>query len=296
LKTRRSKIFGTIAASILGLVLICFAIYLYLYYPRKAEPFEMSAANPTRSILIATQGSEFKNDLIKSLCDSLIQSSTHIKGIDIGDLATVDEREWDSILIINSLIININKHASHFIAQSQTPEKILLLVTSGGADWQPKPELRVEAITSASRKQHANGLMYLISDWIENEVHQPWTPDDYLLALTYAPKTNIKLACEAIASEQARYQAIYPNFVTAINRIGYQYLRLNDIQAALVVFKLNVKLFPNTWNVYDSYGEALLKNGDRETAIENYRQALAINPESKSASDMLIKLGSKTTF
>ena len=56
------------------------------------------------------------------------------------------------------------------------------------------------------------------------------------------------------------------------------------------VFRLNVSLFPDSWNVYDSYGEALLESGDQESAIRNYRKALELNPASKSASNMLKKL------
>ena len=93
-----------------------------------------------------------------------------------------------------------------------------------------------------------------------------------------------------ISSEQERYQALYPDLRDMINRVGYQYIRLKHVPSALEVFRLNISLFPDYWNVYDSYGEALLKNGDQELAIENYRKALELNPDSKSANDMLQKL------
>jgi predicted negative regulator of RcsB-dependent stress response len=56
------------------------------------------------------------------------------------------------------------------------------------------------------------------------------------------------------------------------------------------VFRLNVSLFPDYWNVYDSYGEALLAKGDRKAAIQSYTKALELNPEAKSSKDMLDKL------
>ncbi len=293
MKARLRKIFRIIVVSILGLVFICFAIYVYLFYPRKAEPFELTAVNPTRNILIATQRSDFKEALVKSLCDSLKQSATHIKGIDVSQLATVDEKNWDSILIINSLVIKLHKNAARFISQSHTPEKIMVFVTSGGADWRPQSEFKVEAITAPSRKAHTHDLTRLIIDWIENRSDQHWTPDNLVLALIYSPQINVKEACGSIAGDLARYQALYPNLVVMINRIGYQYLRLGEIQSALEVFKLNVMVFPDSWNVYDSYGEALLKHGDRELAIDNYRKALALNPDSKATAEMLRKLDRK---
>jgi hypothetical protein len=42
------------------------------------------------------------------------------------------------------------------------------------------------------------------------------------------------------------------------------------------VFKLNVKLFPGSWNVYDSLGEAYADNGNADEAIENYEASLKI--------------------
>jgi len=291
MKRKLLKIIGIIFGSLTGLVLAVFAIYVFLYYPRKAESFEIKTLNPTQKILIATQGSDFKESLGKILCDSLKKSSVYIRGIDVGELAEVNDEDWDRILIMNSFIIWLNKDVDQFITHTLAPEKILVFVTSGGADWLPQSEFKVDTFTSASKKAYINDLVYMITDWMDKENDQKWEPDDYLLALNYFPRVDARAACEAIILEQERYLALYPNLVNSINRVGYQYLRLKDVQSALEVFKLNVSLFPDSWNVYDSYGEALLKNGDRESAIRNYRKAVQINPDSKSANDMLEKLG-----
>ncbi len=75
-----------------------------------------------------------------------------------------------------------------------------------------------------------------------------------------------------------------------LNHVGYMYLRLERVNDALDVFSLNVALFPGAWNVYDSYGEALLESGDCEEAIKNYQKAVELNPQSTSANKMLNKL------
>ena len=289
-KTRLLRVVGIIFGSLAGLVLAAFAIYVILYYPREAESFEINTLNPTRRILIATQGSDFKDTLTNAICDSLTQSSAYIRGIDVGDLAGVNGEDWDRILIINSFIIRLNKDVDRFITRTLAPEKILVFVTSGGADWLPQPEFTVDALTSASKKVYIDDLVHMITDWIDKEDDQKWEPGDYLLALSYFPQVDVKAACEAIALDQERYQALYPNLVDVINRAGYRYFRLKNVPSALEVFRLNVSLFPDFWNVYDSYGEALLTNGDRESAIRNYRKALKLNPDSQSANDMLKKL------
>jgi len=79
-----------------------------------------------------------------------------------------------------------------------------------------------------------------------------------------------------------------------MNIVGYQLLNANMVKEALEVFKLNVNEFPTSSNVYDSYGEALLKNGDTEKAIENYKRSIELNPANQGGIDVLKKLGVDT--
>ena len=52
-----------------------------------------------------------------------------------------------------------------------------------------------------------------------------------------------------------------------LNLLGYTYLRANKIEEAIAIFKLNIQEYPKSWNVYDSYAEALMVNGENEVAI-----------------------------
>jgi len=220
----------------------------------------------------------------------LQKSPVFIRVIDVKDLANENDEDWDRILIINSFIIRLNKNIDRFINNSSEPGNILVFVTSGGADWQPQEEFNVDAITSASWKSNIEDLVHLITDWVNHEASRKWHPDDYLLALNYFPQVDVEVACNAIALEKDKYMLLYPNLADLINRTGYYYLHLNDVPSALKVFKLNISLFPDNWNVHDSYGEAFLLNGDRESAIGNYQKALELNPDSKSSKEMLKKL------
>ncbi|MEO1214445.1 MAG: hypothetical protein AAFY45_13010 [Bacteroidota bacterium] len=51
-----------------------------------------------------------------------------------------------------------------------------------------------------------------------------------------------------------------------LNRWGYDFLNTEKLSIALLVFKLNTLLYPNSSNVYDSYGEALLATDRKEEA------------------------------
>lgn len=80
-----------------------------------------------------------------------------------------------------------------------------------------------------------------------------------------------------------------------MNNIGYQVMSAGKIKEAIEVFKLNVKEFPKSSNVYDSLGEAYMNDGNKEEAIENYKKSVEINPANQNGIDMLAKLGVDTS-
>lgn len=75
----------------------------------------------------------------------------------------------------------------------------------------------------------------------------------------------------------------------AINNIGYQLLSVNKTAGAICIFQLNTELHPNSWNVYDSLGEAYMKNGEKELSLQNYKKSLELNPKNSNATEMLKK-------
>ena len=78
-----------------------------------------------------------------------------------------------------------------------------------------------------------------------------------------------------------------------LNNLGYSYLE-EEIEKAIFVFSLNVEAFPNSSNVYDSYGEALMKNNQNVKAIANYKKSVKLDPSNTNAIEMLKKLGVNT--
>lgn len=76
-----------------------------------------------------------------------------------------------------------------------------------------------------------------------------------------------------------------------LNNLGYHYMAKDEIEKAIAVFKLNTEVFPYASNVYDSYGEALLANGSKKEAVENYKYSIRLNPENQNALNILKKLG-----
>lgn len=75
-----------------------------------------------------------------------------------------------------------------------------------------------------------------------------------------------------------------------LNNIAYQFLQNEMPEAAISVFELNAKLFPNIANVYDSLGEAYLASGNVSEAEKNFAKVLQIAPDNKNAKNMLEKI------
>lgn len=75
-----------------------------------------------------------------------------------------------------------------------------------------------------------------------------------------------------------------------LNKMGYAFLQEKSIENAIMIFRENVKLFPNNANNWDSLGEAYFMNLDKESAIKSYKKALEIDPNLESAKAMIQKL------
>ena len=139
--------------------------------------------------------------------------------------------------------------------------------------------------------------MSAIGNALINVLHdQPYT----LPQLSIAELMYRTYRAEGIAAAVKQYRSLkqsadpaYDFSESELNELGYQLLGMNQTSDAIELLKLNVEAFPSSWNVYDGLGEAFMKNGNKEQAIENYRKSLELNPKNKNAEEMLRKLGMK---
>jgi CubicO group peptidase (beta-lactamase class C family) len=102
---------------------------------------------------------------------------------------------------------------------------------------------------------------------------------------------------QGIVSAIKHYHKMKKNKVyfteSELNALGYQLLGIKQIKAAIEIFKLNVEAYPESFNVYDSLGEAYMINGDDKLAIESYKKSLELNPQNINAVQMLKKIEKK---
>ncbi|MCB0475107.1 MAG: serine hydrolase [Flavobacteriaceae bacterium] len=159
----------------------------------------------------------------------------------------------------NSVIAQLLKENISIIVLANMDEPVAEKVADGIFDilkGKEPPIPKLPALLASYEAYKTNGIAYL-KDNFEN-VTSNFYPDD--------PKDGI------------------------LNNLGYQLMEAGKQEEAFDLFKLNTELFPEIANCWDSYGEILLKKGDRKAALDAYKKALFINPGLPSAQEMVKKL------
>jgi len=124
-------------------------------------------------------------------------------------------------------------------------------------------------------------------------LHQSFEiPKGFSAALVVEAEINSK-GLEAGLNKMAQLQSNQEYFINEadFNALGYRFLEQKKIKKAIAVFKINVDAYPESFNAFDSLGEAYMENGNIEQAILNYRKSLELNPNNEAGRKMLHKLG-----
>lgn len=135
---------------------------------------------------------------------------------------------------------------------------------SGHAVFQDNPALIINVVIKAFSKT--------VDEEQQNELLQKAL--DNAIALSIENKVNNR-------SEQD------------LNALGYSFLGNEELDKAMEVFKLTTILFPDSFNAYDSYGEALLKSNRKAEAIEMYEKSIELNPNNENAKKILLQIKDK---
>ena len=131
-----------------------------------------------------------------------------------------------------------------------------------------------ESHISEPVKAFYDGIRFIYPAW-----YPPQTNNDALLTYSYFEKYYANL------SKQYGYTITPPE--ESLNNYGYNLIRLNKIDDAMLFFKKNVENYPQSYNAYDSYGEALMIKGDTANSILNYKKSLELNPKNDNAKEKL---------
>jgi tetratricopeptide (TPR) repeat protein len=89
----------------------------------------------------------------------------------------------------------------------------------------------------------------------------------------------------------AKDSSNYFNTEREMSYAGYYLLQGDKVKEATALLKLDTELFPNSFNAFDSYAEALSIAGDKTNAIENFKKSVRLNPGSINGLKRLKELG-----
>ena len=154
---------GGMIVGVLLIVAIAGAItYRIVYSQGIAESFDVNSPDLATHILIATQGSEFKEALVSGIVAELKTRPAYIKVIDVTNLATIQEADWQAMVLINTCEMGKMQADTHtFLMQAKHPQKMVLLTTSGGNNYSPD-DVPVDSITAASKAKNLQGYLATI--------------------------------------------------------------------------------------------------------------------------------------
>jgi len=102
-------------------------------------------------------------------------------------------------------------------------------------------------------------------------------------------KRGFEKAIDVVNEEKIKNPKFQPT-ESDLNDWAYRMMSNGQNKEALQIFKLNVLLYPESWNVYDSYGESLLKEGQKEEAIKMYQKSVEMNPNNQGGKKALERL------
>ena len=115
-----------------------------------AKAFETNSSNLNKSLLIATQGSDFKDALVKNVIDYYKEDSIYIKVIDVSSLTSIDPANYSALLVIHTWE-NWKPPVSVklFIERTMSNKnKIVVFTTSGAGNYAID---EIDAITGESK-------------------------------------------------------------------------------------------------------------------------------------------------
>ena len=143
----RKKVIIGIAA--LALTTFAFLTWYKFHYSMDvAESFEVNTPELKHRVLIATQGSDFKDAIVDGIVVHLKQRHTYIKVLDVAALQQVNEDKWNAVVIIHTWEnLKPQADAKAYLERVKDLKKVIVLTTSGNGGHKIEG---VNAITSAS--------------------------------------------------------------------------------------------------------------------------------------------------
>lgn len=147
------KIVLIIIAVLVVLVIALFAVFWLINKQGVVEAYDIGDSESSRKLLIAGQGSNFKNALVESVTTHLAEEPIYVSVIDVTGLENVKEDDWDAIILIHTTENwKLQPDVKTYLDRAQSLDKVIVVTTSGSGEWKSE-EYEVDVMTSASKSE-----------------------------------------------------------------------------------------------------------------------------------------------
>lgn len=137
-----------------------------------------------------------------------------------------------------------------------------------------------DATFKQANASHSLVEKYATDETVAIATHQgdkvPPTASQFLAMFTSG---NVEQAIELEEEFKMFTPGNAPVDEATLNNMGYRFLQMRDHQTAQAIFKMATAGYPESPNVWDSYGEGCMSAGDYTAALESYGQALKLAEE-----------------
>ena len=103
-------------------------------------------------------------------------------------------------------------------------------------------------------------------------------------------KKNASPYSDAQLLEFANTTKPYSKSSNELNTYGYVKMAAGEMDKAEAAFRINIKLYPNDPNLYDSMGDFYVKTNKPSLAKENYQKRLELEPSNEDTRKKLMQL------
>jgi len=115
----------------------------------------------------------------------------------------------------------------------------------------------------------------------------PPTPNQFMMIAKSEGFQKAKQIYNDVRSKDKYWRLFQENPMISL---GYQLFTSEKIDAAIEVFTMILQDYPNSWNAYDSLGEAWLKKGDKVQAKKFLEKSIELLPQNTHAKELLKQL------
>jgi len=164
------KICLIILGSLVVIFLLFFANYLISHRQGVITTKEVPQPSAKFNVLIASQGSSFKNSLVDNLVYILKEKPVNVKIIDVTGLDEINESDWNALILIHTTEKwQMQPDVKAFLDRAKDLTKIMLITTSGDGKWRTK-DYNVDVITSASANKELSPITRQIQEWLKTRL------------------------------------------------------------------------------------------------------------------------------